>query len=74
MKISKRIEILLRFFKARTKYFEEEELNPYAPSEVIEDMRKEMEREMAIYKKKIREVDLRTLALEQQIIAELTLN
>ena len=74
MKLSDKIKILLRFYKARTKYFEEEELDPFAPSAMIEDIRKEMEKEIKMYKKKIREVELRTLALEQEIIAALSLN
>ena len=74
MKISKRIKILLKFYKAKAKYFKQEDLDPSKSAEMVEEVRKDLEKEMAMYKKKIREVEIRTLALEQKIIAELSLN
>lgn len=71
MKLSKRIEILLRFYKAKTKYFEEEELNPAAPSAMVKDIYKEvMKKEIAMYKNKASEVETNMQILQQKILME----
>lgn len=74
MKLSKRIKILLKFYKAKADYFKQEDLDPLGTSDMVEEVRKDMEKEITMYKKKVHEVELRSLALEQKIIAELTLN
>ena len=72
MERRRKIKILQDLLKVSPGYLKEEDLNPFMPARIIEELHKNMEKEVAELKKKVDEVKSDINRLEYEILREIS--